>query len=226
MKFIVFGLGNYGAALATKLVSLGHEVIGIDNRIEITERWKEHITHTIMLDATSQEAMQTLPLRDVDAVVVSIGEAPGISIMVAALLKQLKVKRIICRVISPLQKTVLETMNIKEFTSPEADSAERMAYKLDLKGVSESHKISDAYQLLEIDVPQRFIGSKVSEINFVAEHHVQLITVIRPEEEKNIFGAIHTVRKVHGIISSDIELRKGDTLLLFGEVDRLEEFIE
>lgn len=226
MKFIVFGLGNYGASLAVKLVSLGHEVIGIDNKMEVTEKWKDQITHTIMLDAQSKEAMQTLPFNDVDAVVVSIGETPGITIMVAALLKQLGVKRIICRVINMLQRTVLETMNIKEFAYPEADSAERMAYKLDLKGVVESHKISDQYQLLEVEVPQRYIGSKVSEINFVGEYQVQLITVIRPEEEKNIFGAVHTVRKVQGIISSDIELKKGDTLLLFGEVKKLEDFIE
>ena len=226
MKFIVFGLGNYGGALAAKLVTLGHEVIGIDNKIEVTEKWKDQITHTVTLDATSKEAMQTLPLRDVDAVMVSIGETPGISIMVAALLKQLGVNRIICRVINSLQKTVLETMRIKEFASPEADSAERMAYRLDLKGVKESHKISDQFQLLEVEVPQQYVGSKISEINFVAEHHVQLITVIRVEEEKNILGAIHQVRKVHGIISTDIELKKGDTLLLFGEVHNLEEFIE
>lgn len=226
MKFIVFGLGNFGASLATKLVSLGHEVIGVDKSIEVTEKWKERITHTITLDASSKEAMMTLPLKDVDASVITIGETPGISIMVSALLKQLGVKRIICRVISNLQQTVLESMNIREFAYPEADSAERLAYKLDLKGVVESHKISDKYQLLELHVPDRYIGTKVSEVNFVGEHQVQLVTVIRPEKQKNILGAIHTVRRVLGIISSDIELTKEDTLLLFGEVENLERFIE
>lgn len=226
MKFIVFGLGNYGASLATKLVALGHEVIGVDSRMEIAEKWKDHITHTITLDASSREAMQTLPLNDVDAVMISIGETPGISIMVAALLKQLGVKRIICRIINPLQQTVLESMNITEFVYPEADSAERMAYKLDLKGVVESYKVGDRFQLLEVGVPQRYIGTRVNEINFVGEYDVQLITIIRPVDEKNIFGVIRTTRKVMGIISSDIELKRGDTLVLFGEETNLETFIE
>ena len=226
MKFIVFGLGNYGSSLATKLSSLGHEVIGVDNKIDVVERFKETITHTIALDAANREAMMSLPLKDVDAAIVTPGEIPGTTIMVAALLKQLGCGRIICRAISPLQQTVLESMNIKEFVYPEADAAERMAYKLDLKGTIDSYKISDNYQLLEVEVPQRYIGTKVSDVNFVGEHQVQLITVIRPEEEKNIFGAVHVVRKVMGIISSDIELTKGDSMIIFGEVKKLEDFIE
>jgi trk system potassium uptake protein len=38
MKFIVFGLGNYGASLSQKLISLGHEVIGVDQKMEIVEK--------------------------------------------------------------------------------------------------------------------------------------------------------------------------------------------
>lgn len=226
MKFIVFGLGSFGGSLATKLVSLGHEVIGIDKSHDTTEAWKEQITHTITLDATSKDAMQTLPLKEMDCAVVAIGETPGISIMATAMVKQLGAKRIICRVVSDLQQTVFESMDIKEFAYPEATSAERLAYRLDLKGVVESYKISDDFHLLEVNVPERYIGTKVSEINFVGEHNVQLVTVIRQTKEKNILGAVHTVRKVMGIISSDIELNKEDTLLLFGEVEMLEEFIE
>jgi trk system potassium uptake protein TrkA len=226
MKFIVFGLGNYGSSLGSKLAALGHEVLGLDNKLEVTERWKDNITHTITMDASSREAMLTLPLKDVDAAIISIGETPGITIMVAALLKQLGVKRIICRVITPLQRTVLESMNIEEFAYPEADSADRMAYRLDLKGVIESFKISDNYQLLEVEAPARYVGTKVSAIKFTEDYAVKLITVIRAEQQKNIFGAIHTVQKVQGIDIPDFELSKGDILLLFGEVIKLEEFIE
>lgn len=226
MKFIVFGLGSFGASLATKLVSLGHEVIGIDKTIEVTERWKDSITHTIALDASSRDAMLTLPLKEMDCAVVAIGETPGISIMISALVKQLGVQRIICRVVDELQQTVLESMGIDEFAYPESDSAERLAYRLDLKGVVESYKISDEYHLLEVAVPDRYVGTRVSEINFVGEHHVQLLTVIRPEKQRNLLGTVHTVRKAQGIITSDIELAKEDTLLLFGEVKMLEKFIE
>ncbi|MGE0771867.1 MAG: TrkA family potassium uptake protein [Cyclobacteriaceae bacterium] len=226
MKFIVFGLGSFGSSLASKLVVLGHEVIGVDHRPEVADKWKDKITHTVSLDATSREAMESLPLRDVDAVVVSIGETPGISIMVTALLKQLGVKRIINRVVTPLQRTVLEAMMIEEFINPEAESAERLAYKLDLKGVVDSYRVTDENQVIEVRVPKLFIGSKVGQIKFEEEHEILLVTVIRPSEQKNLFGTVHKVRKSLGIVDPELVLEKDDTLVLFGEVDKLEVFIE
>ncbi len=31
MKFIIIGLGHFGASLGERLTSMGHEVIGVDN---------------------------------------------------------------------------------------------------------------------------------------------------------------------------------------------------
>jgi len=226
MKFIVFGLGNFGSSLANKLVKLGHEVIGIDHRHEMTEKWKDQITHVITMDASSPEAMHSLPLKDVEAVIIAIGETPGIAIMVAALLKQIGVKRIISRVITPLQRTVLETMSITEFADPESDSAERLAYQLDLRGVVNSFKITDNYVLIEVEVPEAFVGSRIGEIHFQHEYEIRLVTVIRTTEVKNIFGVLHPVREALGILDEDVVLTKGDSLLVFGEIKKLEQFIE
>lgn len=226
MKFIVFGLGNFGSSLGNKLVKLGHEVIGVDHHHEVTEKWKDHFTHAITLDASSPEAIRTLPLKDVEAVIVAIGETPGIGIMVAALLKQMGVKRIISRIITPLQRTVLETMGIQEFADPESDSAERMAYQLDLKGVVNSHKITDKYGLIEVEVPNVFAGSKVGDIDFQREYAITLVTIIKTTQNKNIFGVTHPVREALGIIDNELILNKEDSLLLFGEVEKLERFIE
>ena len=99
-KFIVIGLGNFGAALSIKLTRLGHEVIGVDNSPSKVEAFKSDITHTICLNATDKASLQTLPIRDTDAVVVAIGEDFGPSVHVTALLREMEVKRIIGRVIS------------------------------------------------------------------------------------------------------------------------------
>lgn len=226
MKFIVFGLGNYGAALSTKLVVLGHEVIGVDKKMELVEKLNHQITHAIALDATSPDAIKALPLTDVDAVINAIGEDEGVNIMTTALLKQRGVKRIICRVTSPLQQTVLEAMNVKEFVYPEGDSAERMAYKLDLKGVTDSFKISDKYKLIEVELPARYDNKKISDIDFLGKYHVQPVTVVREMQSRNILGTVRTTRVVQGVLTPDTILHRGDKLLLFGDVVNLEKFME
>src|SRR5690554_1236994 len=105
MKYIILGLGNFGRALAIQLTERGHEVIGADKSMTKVEQLKEKVTHTICMDTTDVDAVEALPLKDVDAVIVAIGEDEGASLLTTALLKQLQVKRIIGRVVSDLQKT-------------------------------------------------------------------------------------------------------------------------
>ena len=226
MKFVVFGLGNFGASLARQLVDLGHEVIGVDQRMELADKFKHEITHTIALNATSKEAVAQLPLREIDAAIVGMGEDEGATIMTTALLKQIGVKRIICRVTSPLQKIVLEAMNVKEFVYPEASSAERLALKLDLPGVIDSFQININYRLLEVAVPERYIGRSITELDLANRYRLVLVTIIKNVTLKNIFGTDRKEMQVMGIVPVTTVLKEGDILLLFGSPRDLEAFIE
>ena len=226
MKFIVFGLGHFGSALSIQLVELGHEVIAVDNKLEQVDKFKHRITHAIALDATSPEAVEQLPLKDVDAAIVGMGEDEGATIMTTALLKQLKVKRIICRVTSPLQKIVLEAMKIQEFVNPEESSAERLALKLDLPGVVDSFRIDHNYRLLEVRVPLRYVGRTITELDLTSRYRLVPVTILKRIGNKNSLGQETSELKVMGIVPPETILQDGDILLLFGAPRDLEEFIE
>jgi trk system potassium uptake protein TrkA len=226
MKFIVFGLGTFGASLSRQLVELGHEVIAVDQRLEVVDKYKHSITHAIALDATNKEAVEQLPIKDVDAAIVGIGENEGANIMTTALLKQLGVKRIICRITSSLQKIVLEAMNMHEFVNPEASSAERLALKLDLPGVIDSFQINPNYRLLEVGVPARYLGQTITELNLGNRYWIVLVTILKKTENKNIFGNDKNELRVIGVVPPETRLQAGDVLLLFGAPSDLENFIE
>jgi trk system potassium uptake protein TrkA len=226
MKFVVFGLGSFGASLSAQLVQLGHEVIGVDHKMETVDKYKHIITHAIALDSTSKEAVEQLPVRDVDAAIVGIGENEGATIMTTALLKQMGVKRIICRVTSPLQKIVLEAMDMHEFISPEASSAERLAFKLDLPGVVDAFQINPDYRLLEIGVPQRYVGKSIDELDLPKRYKLVLVTILKSMSRKSLFGQDKEQLHVLGIVPSQTVLQKGDVLLLFGATRDLEEFMD
>lgn len=226
MKFIVFGLGNFGASLSQKLVNLGHEVIGVDSKMDVVDRLKNNLTHTIAMDVESPDAVSSLPVHEVDAVVNAIGEDEGANIMLTATLKQLGANRIISRVVTPLQKAVLDAMNITEFVYPESDSAERLAYKLDLQGVIDSYRITDEYQILELEVPDRHVDQTIKETQIWEKYNIQAIAIIRESERRNIIGSNTKVKQVVNILSGETVLRRGDRILLFGSVENLENFIE
>jgi trk system potassium uptake protein TrkA len=225
MKFIVFGLGTFGASLSIQLVQLGHEVIGVDHKLETVDKYKHAITQGIALDSTSKEAVEQLPLKDVDAAVVGIGENEGATIMTTALLKQIGVERIICRVTSPIQKIVLEAMDIHEFVHPEAYSAERLALKLDLPGVIDSFQINSDYRLLEVGVPERYINLSINNLNLANRYRLVLVSILKKVNKKNIFGNDKSELQVMGIVPPETILKKDDVLLLFGAPRDLEDFI-
>lgn len=213
MKYIILGLGNFGRALGIQLTERGHEVIGVDNSLSKVEQLKEKITHTICMDSTDTDAMEALPLRDVDAVIVAIGEDEGASLLTTALLKQLKVKRIIGRVVSDLQKTVLEAMDIDEYIMPEEDAADRLALRLDNVDIVDSFKITDRYSIIETKVPNAYVGKTLREADLTNKYQVIVLSTLK-----------HKVAT--GIANSDTLLEAGDILVLFGELKNINTLIK
>lgn len=225
MKFIIFGLGHFGYALASRLTGMGHEVLGIDKSLDRVEAFKEDISHTICMDSTDAIAVNGLPLKDADAVIVAIGEDEGASIMTIAMLKKLKVKKLIGRATSPLQKTVLEAMGITEFVDPETETAERLAATLDIKGVLDSFQISEKYRIMEIDVPQKYVGLSIQEADLLNKYRVSVLTIIRKTVAENSLGITKTDPLVLGVLPPDFIMEDGDVLVLFGDLKDIEKLM-
>ena len=225
MKYIVLGLGNFGTSLAIRLTELGHEVIGVDNKIGKVEQLKEKITHTVCLDSTDVDAVSALPVKDANAVIVAIGEDEGASLLTTALLKRLKVKRIIGRIVSDLQRTVLEAMNIDEYIMPEEDAAGRLAMRLDNIDIVDSFKVSDNYSIIETKVPGKYVGKTLREANLTNKYRVIVLTTIKATE-KIEGGETKICSEATGIAKSDTVLAEGDILVLFGEMKDINRLIQ
>lgn len=224
MKYIIIGLGNYGSALAERLTSMGHEVIGVDSNTHRIEELKSKITSTICMDINEVHMLKVLPLKDADAVIVAIGENVGASILVSAELKQLKVNKLISRAISTLHTTVLEAIGVDEVITPEKDSAEDFALQLDVRGYKDSYAISNQYRILSMMVPGVIVGQAVGELSLVDKFNIKLVTIIRKEYSTNFLGAKSVVEKVIHPIGLGTVIEKEDTLVLFGDVSNIQSF--
>ncbi len=225
MKYIVIGLGNFGSTLATRLTTFGHEVFGIDSSLEKAEQFKDRITHTICLDSSKPSAMKNLPLKDTDIVVVAIGEDVGASILTTALLKQFNAKQIIGRAINPLHRTVLESIGIEVIFNPEELAAEMIAKQLEMQGVLESFDLSDDCTILEINVPDRYIGRKAGELNFEENYHLTVIGIKNFVEEKRLFGVAKKKSTFHKDIDPDHIFTQSDILVMLGDMKDFQKMI-
>lgn len=216
MKYIVIGLGNFGSSLAEKLTKMGNEVIGVDLNLSKVENLKDKITHAISLDSTDITAVSNLPLKDTDIVIVAIGEDKGALIMTTALMKQLKVKRLISRAVTPLQEMVLEAMGVDEIIHPEEETAERWAKKLNLHGVVDSFELSGKFSIVEITVPRRYEERSLQEIGLRRDYNIIVLTTMKVTEEINNIGARKKINHVEGVASSHTVLHKGEVMVIYG----------
>lgn len=225
MKYIIVGMGNFGGYLAMRLTELGHEVIGVDNSENRVDLINNKITHAVTMNATDAQAVKNLPLRDCDAVIIAIGEDVGASIMSTAIFKQLQVKRIIARAINELHETVIRSIGVDEIVHPEEETADRLSKRLEMKGVMDSLEISDEYNIVEVKVPKRYYGMKVSEADIRKEFYLNILTVIKMEDKTNLLGLKTQEKRVIGVITPDYLLEQGDILLLFGKIKNIQEFL-
>lgn len=216
MKFIIVGLGNFGASLAEKLTQQGNEVIGIDAKMEKVNSLKEKISHTICMDATNEETVRDLPLQNTDIVMICIGEDQGVNVMVTALFKNLNVKRIISRSINTLHENVLKAIGVDEIVRPEEETAERWAKKLCLRGVVDSFELNKNYSIVEIKIPEHFVGKSVGEIGLRKNFNLVILTILKQSEQSSFLGKTKTITNVQGIPQPDTVLETDDILVIYG----------
>lgn len=226
MNFLIIGLGNFGASLAIRLTQLGHEVIGVDTSMSKVDMFKNDITHTICANSTDIHSAKELPVQDADVVVICIGEHEGDSIMATAIMKQLKAKRIIGRIVSDTQETVLHAMGIDEIIHPERDSAEKLAKNLTTEGLIDSFDLSDRYSIVKIGVPEKYIGKQIGELNLRHTFNLTVLTTISKTEKRNILGFKHPSFEVQGIANGDTILNQDDLIVVFGEKKDIERFLQ
>jgi trk system potassium uptake protein TrkA len=71
-QFVAVGLGRFGASIATTLAENGHDVLAIDRDPEKVQAINADVTHAVEADATDEEALKTLGVRNFDVNVTAI----------------------------------------------------------------------------------------------------------------------------------------------------------
>ena len=73
-QFVIIGLGRFGSSIAKTLYSLGNDVLAIDKDEDIVQEIADSVTHAVQLDATDENALRSLGIRNFDVAVVTIGD--------------------------------------------------------------------------------------------------------------------------------------------------------
>lgn len=210
-QYAVIGLGRFGVSLASKLVEAGQEVLGVDKSEERVEDAHPYVTHAIIADSTDAEALKSMGVRNLDTVIVAIGNDIQASILTVLLLKELGVRKVIAKALNKLHGQVLYKVGADWVIYPERDMGIRVAHQLLSPNVLNFIELSKDYSVEEIKIPDNMRNKSLREIDLRARFNLSVIA-IRRESDINISP------------SPDETMAVGDVLVVIGKNKDLERF--
>lgn len=178
-SFVVIGAGRFGGAVARELSGLGYEVMVIDKDEVKTQIMAKYVTHAVTADATDDAVLHNLGVRNFDAAVISIGEDLGASVLTTMLLSNLGTKYIIAKAINRNQGRILEKVGANRIVFPEKDMGIRVAQSLVRTNLLDYIELSPDYSIMEIEVPKKWVGKSIRELNIRAKLGVNIVAVKR-----------------------------------------------
>ncbi|MEA2087030.1 MAG: TrkA family potassium uptake protein [Candidatus Caldatribacteriota bacterium] len=203
-QFIVLGLGRFGSAVATTLVELGHEVLGVDNDEERVDALKDKITQAVQADITEEKVLKELGVKNFDAAIVSIATDLEASILVTMMLKEMGLKYIIAKAQSALHGKVLERIGVDKIVFPERDMGRRIARSLIIPNIKDYIELEPDYSVIEIEALPEFVDKTLSELDLRNKYGINVLAIKRD----NSFNV--------SLQAKDI-IKKGDFLIVIGE---------
>lgn len=164
-QFVVIGLGRFGSSVALELMALNYEVLGIDRNEEIVSDMSELLTYAVVADASDEEVLKSLGVRNFDCGIVAIGDDIQMSILATILLKELGVTYVVAKAISVLHGRALEKLGVDRIIYPERDMGIRVAHQLVTPNLLDYIELSQDHSIVEMKVPACLNGKTLAEIN-------------------------------------------------------------
>lgn len=188
MRFLIIGLGIYGANLATDLTAMGHEVIGADISSSLVEGIKDYISTAYIIDSTDEISLSVLPLKNVDLVIVAIGENFGASIKTVALLKKLEVKKIYARAIDPLHESILHGIGVDRILTPEQRAAADLVNEMALGPEVDALRVDGSHFVVRFTAPEFLVGTSYADLKLESGFGLRLVAATRAVDAHNVIG--------------------------------------
>ena len=175
--FVVIGLGRFGTAVATELCELGHEVLAIDASEESVQQVADRVTHAVTGDARDPAVLRALGVRNYDCAIVAVGDDVGNSALITLNLKDIGVKRVICKAQSHVHRKVLEKIGADRVVFPEHEMGVKLAQGLSSSNVLNFIELSDDFGIVELEIPKSWQHRSIRDLDVRAKHHVNIIAV-------------------------------------------------
>lgn len=181
-QFVVIGLGRFGSSIATTLYSLGNDVLVIDKNEDLIQDIASEVTHAVQADATDENALKSLGIRNFDVAIISIGGDIQSSVMATLILRELGVKYIIAKGNGELHAKVLYKIGADRVVLPEKDMGVRVAHNIISSSILDYIELSSDYSIMEVKAFEDWVGKDLKSLDLRKKYGINVIAIKKGEK--------------------------------------------
>ena len=161
-------------------------------------------------NATDPNLLSSLQVKNLDAVIVSLGAEMAESILVTLHLRDLQAKRLLVKILSEEHGRIVQKVGAHEVIFPEKDTAARVANYISSPTIMNYLDLDPEYSILEAAPLQHFIGKSLVETNIRGKYGVTIIGI------KDVLMDKITINP-----AADYVIKNSDTLIAIGHREDL-----
>ena len=189
---LIIGMGRFGRHMAEKLQELKNEVLAVDEDEGRINLALPYVTNAQIGDATNEEFLKSLGIKNFDICVVAIGDDFQSSLIITSLLKDNGARVVISRASRDMQAKLLLRNGANEVVYPEKQQAVWAAVKYSSDNVFDYIPLTEEVSIYETPVPAAWMGKTIAELRIRQKYDINIVAVRKGDEVISVPSADYT----------------------------------
>ncbi|MCI5723416.1 MAG: TrkA family potassium uptake protein [Erysipelotrichaceae bacterium] len=214
-QILIVGMGRFGRHIARKLNELNIQVLGIDTDEDKVREVLPYVTNAEVGDATNQEFLKTLGIKNFDVCIVAVGDNFLASLEITSYLKELGAKKVVSRAARDTQEKFLLRNGADAVVYPEKLMGNLTAMRYSSENIFDYIQIGKDFAVFEIAVPQEWLGKTIGQADVRKHYSINIIAIKKNDEVSVTPGASHILTADESllVIGRDRDIRNAFHIL-------------
>ena len=199
-QILIIGMGRFGRHIARKLNDLDIQVLGIDNDEEKVREVLPYVTNAEVGDATNQDFLKTLGLKNFDVCIVAVGDNFLASLEITSYLKELGARKVVSRAARDTQEKFLLRNGADAVVYPEKLMGNLTAMRYSSDNIFDYIQIGKDFAVFEIAVPNEWLGKTIGQVDVRKHYNINIIAIKKDDDISVTPGAAHVLNSEESLL--------------------------
>lgn len=176
-EFAVIGLGRFGGSICEELSMEGMKVLAIDINEQKINEYKNIASHAVIADSTDELTLKQIGIKNIDHVIVAIGDNIQASILTTVILVELGVNKITVKAQNDYHEKILNKIGAHLVVHPERDMGKRLAHSLISSNILDYLELSEDHSMVEVKAGKKMLGKTLIDLNIRAKYGCNVVAI-------------------------------------------------